>query len=100
MGLEYYLGLGAVFFGIGLYGALTRRNAVGILLSIEIMLNGANLNLVAFARYTSGSSTGHVFALFIMAVGAAEIAVGLALVLSLYRNAKTINVDEVNLLKG
>lgn len=100
MGLEFYLSLGAIFFGVGLYGALTRRNAVAILLSIEIMLNGANLNLVAFARYTNGSSTGHIFALFIMAVGAAEIAVGLALVLSLYRNAKTIDVDEVNLLKG
>jgi len=100
MGLEYYLALGAVFFGIGLYGALTRKNAIAVLLSIEIMLNGATLNLVAFSRFTAARSAGQVFALFIMAVAAAEVAVGLALVLALYRSAKTVDVDEIKLLKG
>lgn len=100
MGLEYYLALGAIFFGIGLYGALTRRNAVAILLSIEIMLNGAVLNLVAFSRFTPARAAGQVFALFIMAVAAAEVAVGLAVVLAMYRSSKTIDVDEIDLLKG
>ena len=100
MSLEYYLALGAVFFGIGLFGALTRRNAVAVLLSIEIMLNGANLNLVAFSRFTAARAAGQIFALFIMAVAAAEVAVGLALVMALFRNAKTIDVDKTDLLKG
>lgn len=100
MGLEYYLALGAIFFGIGLFGALTRRNAVAVLLSIEIMLNGAILNLIAVSRFTAARATGQVFGLFIMAVAAAEVAVGLALVLALYRRAKTVDVDEIDLLKG
>ncbi len=98
--LSYWLILGAVFFGIGLYGALSRRNAISILLSLEIMLNGANLNLIGFSRYASSSGlNAQVFALFIMGVAAAEVAVGLALVLAVYRNAKTINVDEINIMK-
>lgn len=100
MGLEYYLALGAIFFGIGLYGALTRRNAVAVLLAIEIMLNGAVLNLVAFSRFTPARAAGQALALFIMAVAAAEVAVGLAVVLAMYRGSKTANVDEVDLLKG
>ncbi|MCL5292922.1 MAG: NADH-quinone oxidoreductase subunit NuoK [Actinobacteria bacterium] len=100
MGLEYYLALSAIFFGIGLYGALTRRNAVAVLLSIEIMLNGATLNLVSFSRFTPAKSTGQVFTLFIMAVAAAEVAVGLALVFALYRAAKTVDVDEIDMLRG
>ena len=98
--LNHYLILGAILFSLGLFGALTRRNAIAILMSIELMLNAANLNFIALARYLPQTAlTGQVFAIFVITVAAAEAAVGLAIVLGLYRNFKTVNVDEINLMK-
>lgn len=98
--LAYYLTLGAVLFCVGLYGALARRNAIAILLSIEIMLNGANINLIGFSRVGAPTVlSGQVFALFVIGVAAAEAAVGLALILAAYRHVNTVDVDEINILK-
>jgi NADH:ubiquinone oxidoreductase subunit K len=92
------LTLAAVLFATGVYGVLARRNAVLVLMSIELMLNGVNVNLIAFSQWL-GQLTGQVFALFVIAVAAAEVGIGLAIVILIYRNRETINVDEVNLLK-
>jgi len=98
--LTHYLLLSSILFCLGIYGALTRRNAVGILMSIEIILNSANLNFIAFSRYVTPTLlTGQIFALFVITVAAAEVCVGLAIVLSIYRNRRTIHIDEINLLK-
>ncbi len=98
--LSHYVTLGAILFVIGMFGALTRRNAIGILMSLELMFNAVNLTFVAFSRYLpSGQIAGQVFAVFVITVAAAEAAVGLAIVLGLYRNFKTINVDEIALMK-
>lgn len=100
IGLEHYLILSAVLFSIGLYGALTRRNAVVILMCIEIMLNAANIALVAFSSYIVPLLlTGQVFAIFVMVVAAAEVAVGLAIVLAVYRGLSDIDVNNINLMK-
>ena len=88
----------ALLFSTGVYGVLARRNAVLVLMSIELMLNAVNINLVAFAQHLQ-DITGQVFALFVIAVAAAEVGIGLAIVILIYRNRETINVDEVNLLK-
>lgn len=96
--LEYYLGLSAILFTIGAVGMLTRRNAIVIFMSLEIMLNSVNLTFIGFASYF-GDTTGQIFVFFVMAVAAAEAAIGLAIVLALYRNKQTVFVDEVNLLK-
>ncbi len=96
--LEYYLIISAVLFTIGTIGVLTRRNAIIIFMSLEIMLNSVNLTLVSFSSFF-GDSAGQVFVFFVMSVAAAEAAVGLAIFLALFRNKKTIYVDEVNLLK-
>jgi NADH:ubiquinone oxidoreductase subunit K len=96
--LPFLLILAAFFFSAGVYGVLARRNAVMILISIELMLNAVNINLVAFAAQL-GDISGQVFALFVIAVAAAEVGIGLAIVILLFRNRATINVDEVNLLK-
>jgi NADH-quinone oxidoreductase subunit K len=102
VGLHHYLVLSTILFCIGMYGALARRNAIGVLLSIELMLNGVNVLMVAFSRYivSSGGYTGQLFALFIMTVAAAEAAVGLAIVIAVYRLRPTVAVDELDLLKG
>jgi len=100
IGLTHYLVLSAALFCIGLYGALTRRNAVIILMCIELMLNAANISLIAFSSYVVPQLlTGQVFAIFVMVVAAAEIAVGLAIVLAIYRHFKDIDTNDVNLLK-
>jgi NADH-quinone oxidoreductase subunit K len=96
--LEYYLGLAAILFTIGSIGVLTRRNAIVIFMSLELMLNSVNLVFVAFSSYL-GNNDGQIFVFFVMAVAAAEAAVGLAIVLALFRNKKTVYVDEVNLMK-
>jgi NADH:ubiquinone oxidoreductase subunit K len=88
----------AILFSAGVYGVLARRNAVLVLMSIELMLNAVNVNLVAFSQQLR-NLTGQVFALFVIAVAAAEVGIGLAIVILIYRNRETINVDEVNLLK-
>ena len=96
--INQFLLLGAVLFCIGVYGVIARRNAVLVLMSIELMLNAVNLNLVAFGAALH-DLTGQVFALFVITVAAAEVGIGLAIVILIYRNRATINVDEVNLLK-
>jgi NADH-quinone oxidoreductase subunit K len=96
--LEYYLTLSAIVFSIGAIGVLTRRNAIIIFMCIELMLNSVNLTLVSFSTFL-GDATGQIFVFFVMAVAAAEAAVGLAIVLALFRNNKTIYLDEINLLK-
>ncbi|HEY9679478.1 MAG TPA: NADH-quinone oxidoreductase subunit NuoK [Drouetiella sp.] len=98
--LVRYLCLGGVLFAIGMYGMTTSRNAVRVLMSIELMLNAVNINLVAFARYIDPAQVkGQVFAIFILTVAAAEAAVGLAIVLAMYRNTATVDMEEFNLLK-
>ncbi len=97
--LSWYIIFAAVLFCIGLYGALARRNALAILMGIELMLNAANVNIVAFWRYGTFAIRGQVFALIVFAVAAAEAAVGLALIISIYRRRTTIAVDEINMLK-
>ncbi|TNJ64721.1 NADH-quinone oxidoreductase subunit NuoK [Paenibacillus hemerocallicola] len=95
-----YLTLGAILFCVGLYGALTKKNAVIVLLSIELMLNAANLNLVAFSKFgVNPSLQGQLFSLFNMAVAAAEVAIGIAILIALYRNKGTSNVDDMNELR-
>ena len=100
VGLEHYLVLSALIFTIGFYGALTRRNAVVILMSIELMLNAVNIAMVAFSRYIVPSLlTGQVFAIFIVVVAAAEAAVGLAIIMAIYRRRETIEATDINLMK-
>ncbi len=96
--IEYYLILSAVIFVIGTIGVLTRRNAIIIFMCIELMLNAVNLSLVAFSQYL-GDMSGQILVLLVMTVAAAEAAVGLAIVLSLFRNKQTVYLDEINLLK-
>lgn len=98
VGLEHYLVLSAVLFSIGLFGALGKRNALVILMSIELMLNGANIALVAFSRFNQ-SLTGQVFAIFVIVVAAAEAVVGLAIIMAIYRNRGTVEIDKINLMK-
>jgi NAD(P)H-quinone oxidoreductase subunit 4L len=97
--LTNFLMLSAILFCTGVYGVLARKNAVLVLMSIELILNAVNINLVAFGVIT-GTISGHVFALFIIAVAAAEVGVGLALVLLIYRNRTSINLDDLDLMKG
>ncbi len=98
--LHWYLLVAAGLFSLGLYGVLARRNAVAILMSIELMLNAVNINLVAFWRYLApGAVTGQMFAIIVFAVAAAEAAVGLALIISIYRNRETVIVEDINILK-
>ncbi len=97
--LSWALGLSAVVFSIGVVGVLVRRNALVIFMSIELMLNAANLAFVAFAR-AMNSLDGQVFVFFVMTVAAAEVAVGLAIIVNLFRLRETVFVDEINLLKG
>ena len=99
--LEHVLVIGALLFSIGLYTALSRRNAVGVLMGVELMLNSVNLNLVGFARFVESPRPidGQVFAVFVITVAAAEAAVALALAVSIYRLKSTIDVDSLNVLK-
>jgi NADH-quinone oxidoreductase subunit K len=98
--LSWYLVLSAGLFSIGLYGVLVRRNAVAILLCIELMLNAVNINLVAFWRYgNTASMAGQVFAIIVFAVAAAEVAVGLSLIYSVYRRRSTVIADDLDLMK-
>ncbi len=96
--LDYYLLLSSALFTIGAVGVLTRRNAIIMFMCIELMLNSVNLTLVAFSSYL-GDSAGQIFVFFVMTVAAAEAAVGLAIILALFRNKQTVYVDEVNLMR-
>jgi len=92
--------LSTVLFCIGIFGVLTRRNAIGILMSIELMFNAVNINFVAFSKFvTPGEFVGQIFAIFVITIAAAEATVGLAIVLLIYRNFKGINVDDINIMK-
>ena len=98
--LEHFLVLSAILFSLGVYGVLTRRNAVLILMSVELMLNAASINMVSFAVYTAPSLfVGIIFAVFIITVAAAEVGLALAIILRIYRNRATANVDEVDQLR-
>ena len=100
--LRHFLIFGSVLFALGMYGVLSRRNAIAILLSIELMLNGVNVLLVAFSRYLNNQQelAGQMFALFIITVAAAEAAVGLAIIIAIYRQRRTVQVDQLDLMKG
>jgi len=105
--LTHYLVLSAILFAIGLFGALAKRNVVGILMSIELMFNAVNIALVAFSRYlpvppanqVAHGLNGQIFALFIITVAAAEAAVALAILLAIYRQRRTVSVEDINLMK-
>lgn len=96
--IEYYLILSAFMFIVGVASVLTRRNAIIVFMSIELMLNSANLTLVTFSSYL-GNSIGQLFVFFVMTVAAAEAAVGLAIIIAIFRNKLTVNIDEINILK-
>lgn len=98
--LEHYLIVSAALFSLGVFGVLTRKNAVNVLMSIELILNSANINLVAFSRYSSANLDGQVFAVFVIVVAACEAAVALAIILNLYRIVKSVDLDEARVLKG
>jgi NADH-quinone oxidoreductase subunit K len=98
--LSWYLIFATALFSLGFFAVLSRRNAVAVLMGVELMLNAVNVNLVAFWRYlTPADLSGQIFVVFVFAVAAAEAAVGLALMISIYRTRKTINIDEINDLK-
>jgi NADH-quinone oxidoreductase subunit K len=98
--LNHFLVVGALLFGFGLLAVVTRRNAVAVLMGIELILNAANLNLVAFGRYVAGGISGQVFGLFVIVLAAAEAAVALAIALNFYNNHTTVDVDKAEDLKG
>ncbi|MFB3056936.1 MAG: NADH-quinone oxidoreductase subunit NuoK [Ignavibacteriaceae bacterium] len=96
--IEFYLILSAALFITGIVGVLIRRNAIIVFMSIELMLNSANLTLITFSSYL-GNSIGQIFVFFVMAVAAAEAAIGLAIIIALFRNKLTVNLDEINIFK-
>ncbi|MFQ6611950.1 MAG: NADH-quinone oxidoreductase subunit NuoK [Fidelibacterota bacterium] len=97
--LNTYLLISALLFSLGLFGVITRRNAIAVLMGVELILNSANLNFLAFARFGGLVLAGHIFTLFVIVMAAAEAAVALAIIINIYNNFRTINVDEVNNLK-
>jgi len=98
--LNHFVIFSLFLFSIGLYGALTRRNVIGILMGIELMLNAANINLIAFSRYVSQSpETGQIFAIFVIVLAACAAAIGLAIVLAMYQNRKTVRAEDIHILK-
>jgi len=100
IGLIHYLLLATILFGIGVYGVFAKRNAVAILMSVELMLNAVNINFVAINKFVqTGNAIGQLFAIFVIVVAAAEVAVGLALIISIYRLRKSVNLNDFNLMK-
>ena len=97
--LQNYLFIAAALFSLGLFAVITRRNAVAVLMGVELILNSANVNFLAFSRFGGMNFNGHVFALFVIIMAAAEAAVALAIIINLYNNYQSINVDEVSQLK-
>jgi len=100
IGLSHYLVVSVIVFLLGLYCVLTRRNAIGILMGVELILNSANINYVAFARYSSNGYDGQVFSIFVIMLAAAEAAIGLAIVLGIYQTFQTIDVAATDTLRG
>ncbi len=98
--LTHYLVIAALLFSLGLFAVMTRRNAIAVLMGIELILNAANINFVAFSKYSDGGLSGQVFAVFVIVLAAAEAAVALAIVLALYYNLRTVYVDEADTLRG
>ncbi|HEX2524586.1 MAG TPA: NADH-quinone oxidoreductase subunit NuoK [Terriglobia bacterium] len=97
--LQHYLLLSAALFSLGIFGVLTRKNAVNVLMGIELILNSANINLIAFSRYSSHGLDGQMFAVFVIVVAAAEVAVALAIVLTMYRLLKTVSLEQADSLR-
>lgn len=97
--LTHFLIISALLFSMGIFAILTRRNAVMVLMGIELVLNAANINFIAFSRYTTGTFDGQVISIFVIILAAAEAAIALAIVLNIYQNFNTVNVDEINQLK-
>jgi len=97
--LQIYLILAAILFSLGMFAVITRRNAIAVLMGVELILNGANLNFIAFARFGGMNISGHIFALFVIVLAAAEVAVALAIIINIYQNFNSINVDEAQDLK-
>lgn len=99
IGLSHYLVLSAILFGLGLFAIITRKNAVLLLMGVELILNSANINFIAFAKFGNLNIDGHIAAIFVIMLAAIEVAVALAIVLNIYQNYKHINVDEIDKLK-
>jgi NADH:ubiquinone oxidoreductase subunit K len=102
IGLEHFLVVGALLFCVGLFVALSKRNAIGVLMGLELMLNAVNLTLLAFSRFSESPNpvAGHVFVVFVLTVAAAEAAVALALAITVYRNRDTVDVDQITMLRN
>ena len=98
-GLNHFLILSALLFSLGVYAILSRRNAIMVLMGIELILNAANINFIAFSRYSTGTLDGQIIAIFVIILAAAEVAIALAIVLNIYQTFNTVNVDEINQLK-
>jgi NADH-quinone oxidoreductase subunit K len=98
-GLSHFLIVSGLLFSFGMFAVLTRRNAIMVLMGIELILNSANINFLAFSRYTTGTLDGHLVAIFVIILAAAEAAIALAIVLNIYQNFNTVNVDELNHLR-
>ena len=99
--LQSYLVISSLLFSLGIFGIVTRRNAIAILMGIELILNSANINFIAFNRFAGMESLdGHIFSIFVIVIAAAEAAVALAIIINLFKNAGTVDVDEANTLKG
>ena len=99
IGLNHYLVISAILFSLGLFGLLSRRNAVSVLMGVELILNAANVNFIAFSHFVTNQLGGHVFAIFVIILAASEVAVALAIILSIYYNLRTINTDMVDNMK-
>jgi NADH-quinone oxidoreductase subunit K len=99
VGLNHYLAVSSILFALGIYGVITRKNAVMVLMGVELILNAANINFVAFSRYSNYGINGQVYALFVIILAAAEAAIALAIVLNIYKTYTNVNVDEINKLK-
>ena len=100
IGLTHFLVISAALFSLGIMAVLARKNAVNVLMGVELILNSANLNLVAFSRYSAANLSGQIFAIFVIVIAACEVAVALAIVLSMYRLVKSVNLDRADTLKG
>jgi NADH-quinone oxidoreductase subunit K len=100
IGLSHYLIVSAALFSLGIMAVMTRKNAVNVLMGIELILNSANINLVAFSRFSTGNLDGQLYAIFVIVIAAAEAAVALAIVLSMYRILKSVDLDKADALKG
>ncbi len=100
IGLQHFLTVGLALFCLGLYCVLTRRNAIGVLMGVELILNAANVNYIAFSRFSAGGYDGHVFSVFVIMLAAAEAAIGLAIVLGIYRRLHSIDVAQMKQLNG